>query len=642
VSSAGQFEPRGPRRVGRWIGVLAVLVGLGVAGASVWHWRRQRQVEVPPRAAVSDDPRLNYRGEFTNIHPDAVYVDNDARCAPCHADICATYRVHPMARSLTAMADLAERENLGADRRNPFTALNYRFSIERKGREIWHHLDRDDEAGKPLLGLSWPVHYAVGSGARGRSYLTDRDGALYQTPISWFSQKQFWDLSPGFGPLLLSGRPVDGQCLFCHANRAHFRENSVNHFEEPIFSGLGIGCERCHGPAERHVETQGKWDVVNPNNLSSVELRDAVCEQCHLKGKMRVLRRERGLDDYRPGLPLSAFFRVFVEADGHGKAKSVSEAEQMHESRCYQASLESKDKPMVCVSCHDPHRHIGPAERVAHYRTRCLSCHESIPCKLSLDERHRRQPDDSCIACHMPRFGTIDIVHTAATNHRIPRIPPKTKPEEQAPPGNLDLKPFHPYPPEEEAEVRRDLGVAWVELMKISLANPQVHGETAEALLAGAIRQHPNDVPAREAMGFSLFLRGRQYEALDQLESVLSLDPKREWALNAVAALTWKLGRPEESLGYWRRLVAESPWQPAYRRALTEILIHMGERAEARTQCQAWLRLDPMSVDARRTWIHLLLRDNRRNEAREQLRLLEALKAPDLDRVRAWFDEEER
>ncbi len=614
---------------------------LCVAASAAWYWRSHRETDpAPHRAQASNDPRLIYRGEYTNIHPDAAFVDNDARCVPCHADICATYGRHPMARSLTKMADLAEGENLNADRKNPFNALNYRFSIERKGREVWHRLDRDDDDGKALVSLSWPVHYAVGSGARGRSYLTDRDGALYQTPISWFAQKQIWDLSPGFVPSLLSGRPVDGQCLFCHANRAHFRESSVNRFDEPIFSGLGISCERCHGPAQRHVETQAKWDIVNPRNLASAELRDSVCEQCHLKGKMRVMRRERGTNDYRPGLPLSAFLRVFVEADDtHGKAKAVSAAEQMHESRCYQASLDSNDKPMVCVSCHDPHRYIGPAERVPHYRGRCLKCHESIPCALSPAERYRRQADDSCVACHMPRFGTADIVHTAATDHRIPRIPSKPKPEDQASHENLALKPFHSYRADEETEVRRDLGLAWVELMKINQANPQVHGESAEALLMAAVREHPGDVPAREALGFSQFLRGLDRASLDNLETALSFDPRREWSLNAAAVLTWRLGRSDESLDYWRRLVADNPWQPAYRRALTEILIQQGDRAEASRQCQVWLRLEPMSADARRTWIHLLLRENRRDEARQQLRQLETLKAPDLDRVRAWFDE---
>ena len=640
MSNPAQSEPKSPRTIGRRGIAVAVSLLVCVAASAAWYWRSHRESDpAPRRAQAANDPRLTYRGKFTNIHPDAAYVDNDARCVPCHADICATYGRHPMARSLTRMADLAEHEDLNADRNNPFNALNYRFSIERKGREVGHHLDRDDAEGKSLASLSWPVHYAVGSGARGRSYLTDRDGALYQTPISWFAQKQIWDLSPGFGTSLLSGRPVDGQCLFCHANRAHFRENTVNRFDEPIFSGMGIGCERCHGPAQRHTETQGKWDIVNPINLASAELRDSVCEQCHLKGTMRVLRRERGTNDFRPGLPLSAFFRVFVESDGEGKAKSVSEAEQMHESRCYQASVDNKEKPMVCIACHDPHRAIGPAERVAHYRARCLNCHQSIPCSLPVAERHRRQADDSCVACHMPRFGTADIVHTAATNHRIPRIPSKPKPEDPASHENLTLKPFHSYRPGEEAEVRRDLGLAWVELMKINRADPQVHGESAEALLMAAVREHPGDVPAREALGFSQFLRGLDLASLDNLETALSFDPRREWSLNAAAVLTWRLGRSEESLDYWQRLVANNPWQPTYRRALTEILVQRGDRAEASRECQAWLRLEPMSADARRTWIQLLLRDKRRDEAREQLRQLEALKAPDLDRVRAWFDE---
>jgi hypothetical protein len=627
------------RKANRWLGVVSILFAVSVALASTWYLRMRRPPNSTPLPTyLPDDPRLLYRGPFTNIHPDVAYTNNDNLCVPCHADHCASYRLHPMARSLEPMADRALHEILDAKHHNPFSALGFRFSLTRRGQDVWHHLDGDDASGRAVVRTTFPVHFAIGSGTRGRSYLTNREGFLFQTPISWFAQKQIWDLSPGFDSSLLSGRPVDGRCLFCHANRVHFRENSVNHFEEPIFSGMGIGCERCHGPAERHVATSAKFDIVNPSRLSAPELRDSVCEQCHLKGKMRVLRRGRGLNDFRPGLPLSQFFRVFVEsASGEGKAKSVSEAEQMHESRCYRATIDT-DRPLVCVSCHDPHRFIGPSERVAHYRARCLHCHESLPCRLEATERHRRQADDSCIACHMPRFGTADIVHTAATDHRIPRLP-SPKPDTHAGNEPFALKPFHPVAPDEEAELHRDLGLAWVGLMRLNQADPQTYGELTEDLLAPAVREHADDVSAREALGLSLLLRHRDRDALAVLETTLSFDPHRELALNGAASIALGLGRPEESLLYWRRLVAENPWQPTYRRALTQLLVRLGDKTEARKECQAWLRLDPIGVDARRTWIYLLLRDKKQSEAREQLHVLEALKAPDLDRVRAWFEE---
>ena len=38
----------------------------------------------------------------------------------------------------------------------------------------------------------------LGSGRQGASYLIDRDGFLFQSPISWYAQQRRWDLSPGY------------------------------------------------------------------------------------------------------------------------------------------------------------------------------------------------------------------------------------------------------------------------------------------------------------------------------------------------------------------------------------------------------------------------------------------------------------
>src|SRR6202011_4679789 len=48
-------------------------------------------------------------------------------------------------------------------------------------------------------------------------------------------------------------------------------------------------------------------------------------------------------------------------------------------------------------------------------------CHEKRGCSVPSAERLRRTPQDSCIDCHMPRYGSSDIPHTASTDHRILR-----------------------------------------------------------------------------------------------------------------------------------------------------------------------------------------------------------------------------
>ena len=99
------------------------------------------------------------------------------------------------------------------------------------------------------------VKYAVGSGSRGISYLIENDSRLFQSPITWFSQKRRWDVSPGYGDGSLHfDRPIVADCLFCHANRVVPIAHTINQYEQPIFRGHSVGCERCHGPGELHTQ----------------------------------------------------------------------------------------------------------------------------------------------------------------------------------------------------------------------------------------------------------------------------------------------------------------------------------------------------------------------------------------------------
>jgi len=61
---------------------------------------------------------------------------------------------------------------------------------------------------------------------------------------------------------------------------------------------------------------------------------------------------------------------------------------------------------------------------------------------MVLEQRESRQRDDSCIACHMPRSGSSDIVHTAVTDHRILRKPETegaSRPPSPLPPGEAPM-----------------------------------------------------------------------------------------------------------------------------------------------------------------------------------------------------------
>jgi tetratricopeptide (TPR) repeat protein len=625
-----------PARPRPWRLVVALLV-LGAAGG--WLLVHLRQSDPAARSHASPDPRLTYGGPYRNVHPDVAYA-GDAQCASCHAEIADSFRRHPMGMSLAPIGEVADREVYDTAHNNPFTFLGSRFEVERRGREVHHRESRLDAAGRPVFTLDSEVHFAVGSGTRGRSYLTDRGGYLFQTPVSWFGQKQRWDGSPGFYPGLLNGRPVHGECLYCHANRTRFREGSLNRFDEPVFAGHAIGCERCHGPGERHVRTGQALDVVNPGKLAPA-LREAVCEQCHLEGVMRILRRGRGLYDFRPGLLLEDFWAVFVYEAGKDR-KAVRHVEQMHQSRCFQGSQEGPS-PLGCVSCHDPHVKVQPAAQAAWYRQRCLACHDQHPCSLARADRLRQQPDDSCIACHMPRYGSSDVVHVASTDHRVVRRP--SPPEGRG--GSQDaggLVFFHRSRLDgDEREQTRDEGVALAYLLGQGKEPPHRSGMQALRMLAAASERDPDDVAAREAMGTTLAaLQRPDEEVLAVFRGVLDRDPEREATRVRAAGLAQKLHQWEAARADWLRAVDANPWMPGYRRQLVQVLLHLQAWDEARPQVEAWMRLDPRSVEARKAWITCLLHEGKKDAARAEFARIEALQPPEIAELRDWFARQTR
>jgi Flp pilus assembly protein TadD len=602
-------------------------------------------------SALQSDPRRSYAGPFRNVDPDIRYVP-DGRCADCHAAIATAYAGHPMGRSLQPIRETALHAE-GPPLSNTFEALGSRFLVEREGERVRHRRVRLDPAGRPAAEQDWEVHYVIGSGTRGYSYLTDSEGYLFQTPLSWYSQKQVWSLSPGFGPSHLMGRAVLPECLFCHANRAGYLEGSVNHYTQPVFDGHAIGCQRCHGPGELHVTGPDKGTdgidptIVNPKHLAP-ELRDAVCEQCHLQGVARVRARDRGLYDFRPGLPLALFWSEFMRvAEAGDGQKAVGQVEQMYQSRCFQGGTSTSR--LGCISCHDPHERVPPAQRVAHYRERCVRCHQEQACRAPLADRLRRTAEDSCIDCHMPRYGVSDIPHTAASDHRILRLGPSSAVRGPSPrvrtadDGRFPIVSFYRGRKEiDDGEEERSRALA---VVKLALGgDPNASRAVGHALpaLEAALRRDPKDLPAGEANGYARSLLGASTEALTAFQAVLVQAPDRELALVGAALTAEALGQTDAALEYWRRAVAANPWAPGYRRSLVLLLVKKKAWDEAQPECQAWVRLEPISAEARGTRIVCLLATGQKEAARAEFARIEALAPTNLKELQIRFEKKMR
>src|SRR6201996_441247 len=288
----------------------------------------------------------------------------DIKCAACHKEIYDSSQATPMARASGAAIDGL----LPGEFTHALSGVRYRLFL-RDGR-AWLSYDRPDGKLKGEQELS----YFVGSGQRGRTYLFQKEGFWFESPVNWYSNQRVWDMNPKSldaqeMPFTLK---VDAGCLHCHSSgvRASLA-GAVNHFGARPFLYPGIRCQACHGDATAHLASGGAAPILNPAKLSPAK-RDSVCLQCHLEGETAVNPPGRSLAGFLPGENLSDYVTHFVHSGELGpEGRATSQWEALLQSEC---KKKSGDR-LTCTTCHDPHTSPSAEQRVAWFRGRCLTCH---------------------------------------------------------------------------------------------------------------------------------------------------------------------------------------------------------------------------------------------------------------------------
>ena len=353
---------------------------------------------------------LEQSGSYRDEHPfepePAQYIGS-ARCALCHRGIYQSQQGSLHAKTFRRGSELVDLPLPGQPLRDP-ARPEVSHTISRSGSGIQFETRDGARVDRAL------VEYVFGSGDRGLTPVgRDENKHVRELRLSHYADGPVWDVTTGHVPHPHPGEGYLGRwlsadevrsCLFCHTTVA----GSARAQTGPESADHGIGCERCHGPGEDHLQAVKlqfpDLAIARPRPGSSSQV-VALCAQCHSPLGREVTRTD----------PLAVRFPGTT----------------LTWSQCYSKSGGSLD----CLTCHSPHR---DAEKTpAFYETKCLACHSAsmVPAganPASVAEGSRRavctvSPNGGCLPCHMPTVKT-PIAHSSFTDHFI-RAHPGIVPE---------------------------------------------------------------------------------------------------------------------------------------------------------------------------------------------------------------------
>ena len=486
----------------------------------------------------------------------------DSVCRKCHEQIYDSYKRTPMARA----SGEATEGFLSGEFLHQASGIEYRLFL--RDQEVWLSYDRPQGKGAMNLAGEQRLVYYIGSGHRGRTYLFERNGFWFESPVNWYSKAHRWDMNPKSldakeMPFTLQ---VDSTCLHCHTSGAAMSlPGSRNHFAGAPFAEGGITCESCHGNASAHLAQNGRGPMLNPAALTGSR-RDSICLQCHLEAEVAVNQPGRSLNSYRPGDDLFEDVRFFVHQGGIGSGRrATSQWEALLQSACYRKSAGR----MTCTTCHDPHSDPPPQERVQYFRSKCLTCHGS---PAFVTQHHRQQPD--CTLCHMAREKTENVAHEQVTDHFIVKRPSAwlatetSHEEEVVAVGGAEAS-------------DRDLGLAYAQSAIEGDVSASVRGRE---LLEKAEKQEyknpgaPQDRPPQDAdlhakLGYLELVSGDISAAAREYE--LAVDPSDSIAAANLAVIRAKDRQLPAAVQLWRVVAQEDPAQTGagYNLALGECML---------------------------------------------------------------------
>jgi predicted CXXCH cytochrome family protein len=168
-------------------------------------------------------------------------------------------------------------------------------------------------------------------------------------------------------------------CMDCHAEILRKFPASPHarvHFENAAMAGE-TGCESCHGPGSKHIESGGNAKfIINPGNDPTS------CFQCHLD-----VQAEFNLPQHHP--VIEGHMKCVQCHDPHGgdifkprgglaMARQNESCAQCHREQTRPFVFEHEALREGCTVCHNPHGSINQKMLIESDPNLCLRCHAQV------------------------------------------------------------------------------------------------------------------------------------------------------------------------------------------------------------------------------------------------------------------------
>ncbi|MEE2788799.1 MAG: tetratricopeptide repeat protein [Myxococcota bacterium] len=503
------------------------------------------------KPAAPPIPHIKSATQLATTQGEDEPLDADA-CADCHYEIVEGFSKTGMGRSLYRPGEQPIIEDFSnATVIHPIDKVQYRAYVDAEGR-WWQE--------ESLPGSDYikrvEVTHIIGSGNHTRSYLGEVEGNLVQMPLTWYSGKGIWDMSPGYQRKnhFRFDRPVRAICLFCHNDLTVAKRGTASAYAEPLANGMS--CSRCHGDGRAHVQSRMAGKAPNPGQADptifnpgrhSNERQLQVCQQCHLAGESRVLLEGQRWDAYDPSKPLGDYMAIYTYVHNDGADFGIaSHGSRLAQSACFKKS----DGKLACTQCHNPHKRDVQLGQ----RTACLTCHTVDDC----DDRHGRSATGgSCAKCHMHRGDTSDIPHVTFTDHFIRRKPSEDQNRTRKP--TLDM-----VDALRGARTNHDAGD---ELVRDGIAHArrwrldgqEKHRPVALKILPKALKARPNHATGWNELAMIYKALGQLRQAESAFSAAVKADPENPDFWLEMAEVYEHTGQFEPAEKWLRRLIKKQP-----------------------------------------------------------------------------------